>query len=337
MIGSIKHRREGDTRSRNDANCKDIIEAMRKLDKAVVMPIFAVPSHQLHAIPRSHPEELHSMSVVERLYQMESKISQCQELIDNTVGRNIHITERMDKLEQNQRPSYSSVANASVAPTQPFVFGATNRATTPATPVAQATSRSTNRTQVPDKPTSSERNDDPLNNKPSTMQNRKYITREQPQSTLSIPQFSAIKGGSIDNIDTISMKSGASDYSGYQYQRQYIKTLQRPKNKSRVVTGTNVTEGSRSAGFQGAPEPDRHLFIYRVRTNTTDEDISNFMKENDIVFREIACLSNPNAKYKSFKLTVAVTQYDQLFNDNLWPRGVRVRPYITKNISHHDG
>ena len=107
---------------------------MRKLDKAVVMPIFAVPSHQLHAIPRSHPEELHSMSVVERLYQMESKISQCQELIDTTVCRNIHITERMDKLEQNQRPSYSSVANASVAPTQPFVLGATNRATTPATP-----------------------------------------------------------------------------------------------------------------------------------------------------------------------------------------------------------
>ena len=104
-----------------------------------------------------------------------------------------------------------------------------------------------------------------------------------------------------------------------------------------MSAGTNVTEGSRSAGFQGAPEPDRHLFIYRVRTNTTDEDISNFMKENDIVFREIACLSNPNAKYKSFKLTVAVTQYDQLFNDNLWPRGVRVRPYITKNISHHDG
>ena len=27
VIGSIKHRREGDTRSRNDANCKDIIES----------------------------------------------------------------------------------------------------------------------------------------------------------------------------------------------------------------------------------------------------------------------------------------------------------------------
>ena len=106
---------------------------------------------------------------------------------------------------------------------------------------------------MPDKPASSERNDDPLDNKPSTRQNRKYITREQPQSTLSIPQFSAIKGGSIDNIDTISMKIGASDYSGYQFQRQYIKKLQRPKNKSGVVTGTNVTEGSRSAGFQGAP------------------------------------------------------------------------------------
>ena len=64
---------------------------------------------------------------------------------------------------------------------------------------------------------------------------------------------------------------------------------------------------------------------------------TNSMNENDIVFRDIACLSNPNGKYKYFKLTVAVTQYDQLFNDNLWPRGVRVIPYITKNISHHDG
>ena len=35
----------------------------------------------------------------------------------------------------------------------------------------------------------------------------------------------------------------------------------------------------------------------------------------------------------SHKLTVPVSQHKQLFNGDLWPEGVRVRPYYSKSAN----
>jgi len=120
--------------------------------------------------------------------------------------------------------------------------------------------------------------------------------------------------------------------SGYQYQRHYVKKLQRPR-KSRVVAGKKALSHAGATGFKGAPEPDRNLFIYRVEKDTTEEDIEQYLVDNDISYRSISCMSNPNSKYKSFKLTVAVSHFSQLFDDSLWPNGVRVRPFRPPNTS----
>ena len=49
-------------------------------------------------------------------------------------------------------------------------------------------------------------------------------------------------------------------------------------------------------------------------------------------------MSNPNARFKSFKLTGGVSQYDALFNDGLWPNGVMVRPFRAyTNIESNNG
>jgi len=58
------------------------------------------------------------------------------------------------------------------------------------------------------------------------------------RSFRKIPDHNLKHSASIDNIDNISMKSNTSGISGYQYQRQYRKKLQRPKPK--IVTGKNV-------------------------------------------------------------------------------------------------
>jgi hypothetical protein len=75
--------------------------------------------------------------------------------------------------------------------------------------------------------------------------------------------------------------------------------------------------------------PDRHLFIYRVDKSASDRDISAFLVARQFNVRELTCVSNENAKFKSFKLTVPVTEYSNLFDGNLWPAGVRVRKYIS--------
>ena len=72
-----------------------------------------------------------------------------------------------------------------------------------------------------------------------------------------------------------------------------------------VVTGKKTAQNMSSSKFRGAPEPDRHLFICRLESDT------------DVADKSVECLSNPNVKLKSFKLTVGVSKFQQLFTDHL--------------------
>ncbi len=136
------------------------------------------------------------------------------------------------------------------------------------------------------------------------------------------------------DIDSISVRSFASGVSGYQYQRQYARKLRRPRTN--IVTGKHTSQDTDTdtAGFRGAPEPDRHLFIFRVENSTSESDIRCYLTKRHITFKTVQCLSNPNAKYKSFKLTVGVSHFSSLFSDDLLPYGVKVRPFKAPN--NHD-
>ncbi len=65
-----------------------------------------------------------------------------------------------------------------------------------------------------------------------------------------------------------------------------------------------------------------------MEKDTNADVIKEFLAARQFTIRELECVSNDNARFKSFKLTVPVTQYGKLFDENLWPRGVCVRKYI---------
>ena len=88
--------------------------------------------------------------------------------------------------------------------------------------------------------------------------------------------------------------------------------------------------------MRGAPEPERHLFIYRVDAATETEDLQSFFHDLGVTVKSLQCVSNENAKYKSFKLTVLISQFKQLFDSTIWPQGVCVRPYYTRIRHGHN-
>jgi len=103
-----------------------------------------------------------------------------------------------------------------------------------------------------------------------------------------------------------------------------IKKQRRLENKRR-----RVIQGSRTAGsVRGAPEPCRDAFIYRVDPDTTTEMMRQYISDNEINIKSLECVSNPNAKFKSFKLTTTVSKFKELFNADLWPEGIMIRKYI---------
>ena len=82
-------------------------------------------------------------------------------------------------------------------------------------------------------------------------------------------------------------------------------------------------------GVAGAPEPTRHLFIKRITKDTENDAVKNMIQSYGFGIRDFRCISHPEARFKSFKLSVPASQFERLFDEKLWPEGVVVRIYMT--------
>ena len=133
------------------------------------------------------------------------------------------------------------------------------------------------------------------------------------------------------SIATSYKGDNASSYAdGFQYQYPYKKRLRR---QNKVITGNK--SGSR---LRGAPLPNRDIFVYRIAKDTGASDVQEFLVENDIDVRAIDCTSHPDSTFKSFKVTVSVSDVDKLFNEDFWPSGVKVRMFRSHvNRHNNDG
>jgi hypothetical protein len=113
-------------------------------------------------------------------------------------------------------------------------------------------------------------------------------------------------------------------------ERHRQKQQQQRRSGHKIISGKGSTN---SGNFRGAPEPSRELFIYRVDSDVTCNDLTEYIVEKGIKYRNVECMSNPHDKYKSFKLQVPVSEFNQLFDESLWPAGTKVRKFIPpKNI-----
>ena len=101
---------------------------------------------------------------------------------------------------------------------------------------------------------------------------------------------------------------------------------QRPTHRPRRRVVGKGSEGDDS-GLKGAPEPSRHLFISRVDKQCTTNEISKFLKNKKIEVRNLECKSHEESMFKSYKLSVPVSQFNSLFDADLWPDGVRVEAW----------
>ena len=132
----------------------------------------------------------------------------------------------------------------------------------------------------------------------------------------------ASESGAIS--DTHSLRSVDTD--GFRIPAEVAKKARRQERHRRKIITGNAT--SCAGRFKGAPEPNRDLFIFRVHPSTDISDLRVYVLDAGFDVRALDCISNAKAKYKSFRLTVPASQFADLFNESLWPSGVRVRKYV---------
>ena len=346
IIGvDMPRRRDSNARSIAEAHVQDMLMAMNKLDNADKLPLFMIDAYSLGKIPRWHPEEVNTISLADRMLRTENKVAALQEAVDrNTaeslVRRDAH--ERMTyanaaRIQDAYQSRGEEVVMASEkrsengdtrAEAGPSRDGEIRRHTAGArrkTPARRAATPSPKRITVNGRGRVSggeraaasgqvSRTDDGYSN------TNRYAALARAESTESMASESASR--------LTTEERQHEEHDNREFQRP-AHVIRRERNKERarrnIITGRHQPGAGR---FRGAPEAERHLFVYRIHAETEAIDIHELVSGLGHEVRNVDCVSHPDSKYKSFKLTVSLRDYDKVYNVNFpWPEGVRVRRY----------
>jgi len=290
IIGDKKRRRDSHVKSSKESHINDIVTALATLDAANKTPNIYLNAMDLKLIPRSHPEELNNISLVDRLNRMEMKLSNLQETLDRTVADNIDLRQIVEN-----KKSYASVVSPRPASNPPPKY---------------------TRPRGEDPHNSSGRNQQPVTSVDIRPVTRSATTEHGARDLSDRPLF-----------DRLVEQDRSTDTDGFQVPRLAAKRIRR-RQPPRIISGkkTNVT-----GTIKGAPEPLRHLFIYRVDRDTVDNEVKEYISEQGFSVKEFKRVSNEEAKFKSFKLSVPVSEYDRLFDDEIWPTGFRIRQFTVRS------
>lgn len=353
------------SRSKKEAYVSDIMSALSRLDKAETMPMFLIDAFSLRLIPRAHPEELNNITLIDRLNRYEYKLKTMQEAIDRIVCENLEIKDILKTVP----PTYSEIASGSKPlpdvqkpyetaavltgeqkPIPSVVSGdLPPRVQITGAEAGKSSEKQPMRGVKPDVPADNQ-SDSHGRGAPRRGRGRgRGSGRERgwglsggfgrgsvPHSdTLGFTTHMLSRALSIASLDRASIKSDcrstrdqSHDSEEFQFPSYASKKLRKQEARRRkVITGTSGYSGN----FKGAPEPTRDLFLSRVDSAVSGDDIRAYLSEQNVTVRALVKISHDDSKFKSFKLSVPVSVVHNLLQDSMWPSGVRVRRYVAPN------
>ena len=110
IIGEKKRRKETSSRTFNKANIIDIMQTISQLDKSDSLRNVAINARSLQLIPRSHPEELNNISLVDRLNRLEARMTNMQTQLDGVTAHNMFLRDKLlDKSSYVSKVSSNTV------------------------------------------------------------------------------------------------------------------------------------------------------------------------------------------------------------------------------------
>ena len=91
-----------------------------------------------------------------------------------------------------------------------------------------------------------------------------------------------------------------------------------------------------AAAAAGAPGPKRDFIIARVHPSTQDSTFRDFLSDNGFANFEFKLVSRTVAPFKSYKLTVFLSEKEKLLQPNLWPKGILVQKWKSKSGNNNN-
>lgn len=101
VIGPLVTRNSTTRRPAKVAYVADIFDAFQKLDRVEKVPAIAILSTDLHTIPRCHPEEVLSISAMDRMNRLEQRITFFTDILDKVEADNALLRDQFDTFRRD--------------------------------------------------------------------------------------------------------------------------------------------------------------------------------------------------------------------------------------------
>ena len=308
QLGDYPTRKTSINRSEQEAHTIDIVESLVELDSQGINVIFVAKN--LNRVPKCDPHETDHISILEKIRKLEGRLNSAEnELSENKVqilnmsDKFVKIDSRVISCEKNmldmatigveKDTSYSTIVKSSFDHKRP-----------PA---------------------------------------REPIELRGPQDKSSarcklVSGGGARGDGGADGIwgppegvddpgDGASQKTEdkTDNTDGFTLQRDQVRREKRRQRSRAVVTGT-----SGIGNFRGGPPPLRDFFLYRVMKPATADDVAECLRSHEIKCDSVLRVSNEEARFCSFKLSIPITDIKKVMEPDVWPEGVRIRKFTSR-------
>ena len=119
----------------------------------------------------------------------------------------------------------------------------------------------------------------------------------------------------------------------------------RKQSRAQQVAPSNQTNAQQSDGFtrdgftkqrhqrrreqktDNKMTGDKKIFVYNVPVHNTVSEVKDYLKDAKIYFIDVSQVSHPDARRKSFSITVKQQYCKNMLNEHFWPNGVRCRSF----------
>lgn len=304
VIGPLKKRRATTARTVKEAHVMDILEAFQKLDNADKVPTVAVLSTDLNVMPRAHPEEAMPISAMDRMNHLERQIANLTGIMEHVVSENAMFRSEIENMKTSRRGTHDGLVSGGVDIPLPNVLpkGVDQQSVAP-----KKHKKKKKSPIIPDIPGA---------------QTLFGPELEMPMETME----TMLDVGPEQRIDPVNDEN-------HKFNLVVSRNNLRKENAKLRTTNHVVGTGNKFKSLTGA-NPLRHLFVYGVSTETTIDDIREFITSfHNIDLKFIEKLQpsakrTPGSTSQSFQVTVSVADYELLSKPESWPGGIRVRRFF---------
>ena len=328
----LKDRRNTSTKAKCVTMAEDIVGAMHGLDAKCIETNFVAKN--INRLPKCDPKDLDPYAAMEMVLALEERLKKMENTMGETVARQITQEENMKFMKDTINTHELIIANSSV-PNNPSYKDvvASNKKQRPATSRVCET--------LDDKGKIDPNGKDEI--AASNIEIEKTISSNSMSDDGTWIRVGR-NGRPIYNNNN-NNKKGQKPNSGVRLQQQrnekHVQQMPEPtrqqQQQQKFRRRRKRVQGSREGEtLEGAPPPRRFFFLSRVKKETNDDVINNYIVSKGIENHELQLVSNADAKYKSYKLSVYKDYNDKVMCADMWPRGVCIERWFEREIKKNN-